>query len=397
MNHHVLKLAEIGGKKQRSIVGLMSGTSLDGLDVALCTIEGTGRKTKINLDRFTTMPHSSFYKDSVRSIFSKHIIDLEQLCLLNKWIAEQHATMLLTCLGNWKVEPLNIDLVASHGQTVYHSPQHSRGPDIFGNATLQIGDGDHLSVKSGIITISDFRQKHVAAGGEGAPLAAYGDYFLFGKDTHAVILLNIGGIANFTYLPPKAPLFGTDVGPGNTLMDAWMRKNFKESPYDENAIIALEGTINEDLLVALKTHPFFELSFPKTTGPELFNLVYLGNAMTVSNTKHLGSPDVMATLNKFTADCISGPINELTKSSSNTCIYISGGGLHNPLLFHHLQKDIKHARINSTAEHNVNPDAKEAMLFAILANECVAGNIDNFQEGSFGFPPVSMGKISFPG
>ncbi len=397
MNHHVLKLAEIGGKKQRCIIGLMSGTSLDGLDVALCTIEGTGRKTKINLDRFTTMPYNSFYKDLVRNIFSKHIIDLEQLCLLNKWIAEQHAMMLLKCLGNWKVAPESIDLVASHGQTVYHSPQHSRRPDDFGNATLQIGDGDHLSVKSGIITISDFRQKHVAAGGEGAPLAAYGDYFLFGQDTHAVILLNIGGIANFTYLPPKSQLFSTDVGPGNTLMDVWMQKNFSESSYDENAVIALKGTIDERLLTALKTHPFFGLSFPKTTGPELFNLGYLENAIVASNTKHLSVHDVMATLNKFTADCISGPINELTKSSSNTRIYVSGGGLHNPLLFHHLQNDIKHARINSTAEHNVNPDAKEAILFAILANECVAGNVDDFQKGSSDFPPVSMGKISFPG
>jgi anhydro-N-acetylmuramic acid kinase len=397
MNIHVLKLAEIAKKKQRRIIGLMSGTSLDGLDVALCTLENTGRKTKMTLDNFATLPYNTFFKDSVRNVFSKRSIDLEQLCILNKWIAEQHAAMLLRCLGNWQVAPESIDLVASHGQTVYHSPAHARKPDHSGNATLQIGDGDHLAVKTGIITISDFRQKHIAAGGEGAPLAAYGDYFIFGKDAHPVILLNIGGIANFTYLQPKAKIFSSDIGPGNTLMDAWMQKNFSGFSYDENAIIGFKGTVHERLLAALKKHSFFDLPLPKTTGPELFNLAYLEEAMATSHTKHLSIQDVMATLNKFTADCITAPINELTKHTSHTRIYVSGGGLHNPLLFQHLLKDIRNAQIDSTSEYNINPDAKEAMLFALLANECIAGSMEDFPMGSTNFPPVSMGKISFPG
>ena len=171
------------------------------------------------------------FKQEIKSVFSKKDIDLEKLCLLNPWIALQHASIINACLKKWNIKNEEIDLLASHGQTIYHAPKSLHGQQKFGNATLQIGDGDHLAVSTGIITLSDFRQKHIAAGGEGAPLAVYGDYLIFGKAGEDRILLNIGGIANFTFLPGSmnaAAIFSTDTGPGNTMMDAFMQQNFKE-------------------------------------------------------------------------------------------------------------------------------------------------------------------------
>jgi anhydro-N-acetylmuramic acid kinase len=203
MNAYVKKLHSIAKKKKRLIIGLMSGTSLDGLDIVLCLISGSGTKTKIKTLKFETYPYGDEYKEEVRKIFSKQHIEFEQLCLLNEWIAVGHAGMVNDFLNNAGFDKKDVDIIASHGQTVYHAPKHLHQKAEFGNATLQIGDGDHLAVRTGIITISDFRQKHVACGGEGAPLAVYQDYLMFAENEKDVIALNIGGISNFTYIPAR--------------------------------------------------------------------------------------------------------------------------------------------------------------------------------------------------
>lgn len=396
MNTQIEALYNIAGKKKRRIIGLMSGTSLDGLDVAFCEISGSGLKTKIELKQFKTVTYSESFKDEIRKVFSKKNVELETVCLLNEWIGQKHAEIINVCLEEWNIKPEQIDLIASHGQTIYHAPKHLHLKDKFGNGTLQIGDGDQIAFNTGIITISDFRQKHIAAGGEGAPLAAYGDYLLFKEKHENVVLLNIGGIANLTWLPVEGKIFSTDIGPGNTMMDAWTQQNFSLFSYDENALIARAGMPNEKLLATLNSDAFLELPFPKTTGPEKFNLDYLQAAKKKSGTEKISINDTMATLNKFTADTISDAINTIIKNKGKTKIYISGGGMHNPLLMEQLIRNIPDATIDSTAEKNINPDAKEAILFAILANECVAGNQKYFISGLTNFPAVSMGKISFP-
>ena len=377
----------------------MSGTSLDGLDIALCRIEGSGLTTKIELLNFETIPYTDDFKNEVRTVFSKKQIDLEKLCLLNSWIALQHAEMINVCLQKWNVKNEDIDLIASHGQTIYHAPERLHQQHKFGNATLQIGDGDHLAVATGIITISDFRQKNIAAGGEGAPLAVYGDYLLFSKKGEYRILLNIGGIANFTYLPGKDEndnILCTGVGPGNTLMDAYMQEQFSGKSYDKDAAVANSGAINESLLSALKDDGFFEQDFPKTTGPELFSLLYLQKAKQRSNTESLSVEDTMATLNKFSADMIASAIGDCIKNKTGIKIFISGGGLHNPLLLQHLQQQLPDCSFHNISDIGINPDAKEAILFALLANETVSGNNLTFENGMSGIPAIAMGKISFP-
>ena len=277
MHQNIQKLYDLAKKPSRKVLGLMSGTSLDGLDIALCELTGSGRSTTLNLLEFTTVPYGSALKEEILSVFSKSSVSLEKLCLLHPWIALQNAAMINATLQQWGIAAHEVDLIASHGQTIYHAPKSLHPNDVFGPATLQIGDGDHLAVHTGIITISDFRQKHIAAGGEGAPLAVYGDYLLCTDTDEHRLLLNIGGIANYTYLPANGRLdqvFSTDTGPGNTMMDAYMRTFFNAS-YDKDGLIAKAGKINDALLSSLKADSFFNLSLPKTVGPELFNLNYL--------------------------------------------------------------------------------------------------------------------------
>ncbi len=398
MNQNVIALTQIANKKTKLIIGLMSGTSLDGLDIALCRFTGNGLNTTIELVNFSTIIYNTDFKEEIMSVFAKRNVDLEKVCLLNAWIGKQHAQMINDCLHKWGVENKEVDLIASHGQTIYHAPKILHQQQQFGNATLQIGDGDHIAVKTGIITLSDFRQKHVAAGGEGAPLAVYGDFLIFGKQGENRVMLNIGGIANYTYLcgdMDSTKVFSTDTGPGNTLMDAYIKKHFEGKYFDENATIALQGNIEPNLLNKLKENSFFEQNFPKTTGPELFNLHYLTIAQEQSNTQHLSHFDIMATLNKFSAETIAQAIQRGIKEE-NFCIYTSGGGMHNPLLMQHLKELLPNQIFKSTADLQINPDAKEAVLFAILANECICGNNNSFLTGSNGIPNVSMGKISFP-
>ena len=399
MNKNIEQLYSIAQKEERLIIGLMSGTSLDGLDIALCRFSGAGKETKVAVLQFETVTYSAEFKGLVREVFSKQQVDLEKLCLLNGWIGRQHGMMINECLNQWKIDKNTVDIIASHGQTIYHAPKRLHQQAQFDNATLQIGDGDHLAVETGIITLSDFRQKHVAAGGEGAPLAIYGDYLLFKHPNENRVMLNIGGIANFTYLPAKGDLedvLCTDIGPGNTLMDAYIRQYFPNKYYDEEANIAKQGKVNEALLAKLKEEPFFAQAFPKSTGPELFNLDYIEKAKASAGVKPLSHYDLMATLNQFSADMIVDALNRTIKPKEVYTIYASGGGIHNPLLMEHLQTQLPVVQFRDLRDLGINPDAKEAVLFAVLANETLCGNGYSSEGRQSTIPQISMGKISFP-
>jgi len=397
MRAHIEKLYQISGKKSRRIIGLMSGTSLDGLDVAVCNIKGSGTETILDLEFFTTVPYSDEFRSEILQIFAKRQIDFQQLCLLNPYIGTTHANMILDCLTSWDIDIEYIDLIASHGQTVFHAPKKQHKLPGFPNATLQIGDGDHIAAKTGIITLSDFRQKHIAAGGEGAPLAVYGDHFLFSKEGENRILLNMGGIANFTFLPGSldtTKIFTTDTGPGNTLLDAYA-KRFFHKPYDENGSIAASGKVNETLLAALKSFPFFKAPFPKTTGPEVFNFDYVESAIQQSKLISVSRQDIIATLTQLSAETISDAIRSVMNEDDAYTIYASGGGAHNPVLMSAISQALNRP-VLKIEKLGISGDAKEAVLFAVLANEAVAGQQMHFGEKE-GVPGVSMGKISFPG
>ncbi len=399
MNHSVEKLYKIGRKKSRLIIGLMSGTSLDGLDIAVCNIRGQGICTRLSLVAFETVPYSASLRQLIQSVFSQETVGLQQLCLVNEKLGQVHAGMINDFLRRWNIAAQKIDLIASHGQTVYHAPKRFHQNRFFGNGTLQIGDADQIAVGTGIITLSDFRQKHIAAGGEGAPLAAYGDYLLFGQSKKNVLLLNIGGISNVTFIPKGGKwnrVLCTDIGPGNNLMDQWVQANFSGKQFDHRGTIARKGTMNPALLKSLLRHPFFNMKFPKTTGPEWFNLSYIKKAQKESHTETISHADVMATLNFFTAQTIAHAIQKITGKQTGCDLLISGGGSENTLLMEHLQELLPHVTIQTTAQKKIHPGAKEAILFALLANEQIAGSKKTFEMAPVGMPNIGMGKISFP-
>jgi anhydro-N-acetylmuramic acid kinase len=398
MHAHIQNLFNIAAKPSRKVIGLMSGTSLDGLDVALCELSGDGLNTRINLLQFTTVDYDADYKQRVKAVFSKREVDLQAVTLLNPWIGLEHGRMINQCLAQWQLTAADVDVIASHGQTIFHCPKRQHNLADYGNATLQIGDGDHLAMATGIITLSDFRQKHIAAGGEGAPLAVYGDYLLFSSNSENRIMLNIGGIANFTWLPQTLDaeaVFSSDIGPGNTMMDAFIQRHYPGKYFDENSMLAKAGKVSEPLLGALKQDPFFALGFPKTTGPEVFNLAYLAKAQLASGTEQLSHADIMATLNCFSADMIISAIKQTTEKLEQFVIYASGGGIHNPLLMKRIQAALPGVSIKTTHDLGINPDAKEAVLFAVLANECLVGGKQKFNNAREGIPGVTMGKVSF--
>jgi len=388
MNPNIEALYRIAGNHERIIIGLMSGTSLDGLDIAICKILGSGSDTKLSVTNYTTIPYTQDFKTAIGQIFSIKATDLEQVTLLHAHVARVHASMVLSALESWNISTTSIDLIASHGQTIYHAPTFLHPQSGYGNATLQIGDGDILSVATGIITLSDFRQKHIAAGGEGAPLALYGDTILFSSETENRILLNMGGIANFTYLPAGQTknIISTDVGPANTLIDGYVKANYNGLNYDANGAIASTGTINEAFANTVLAHPFFSTGFPKTIGPELFNLTFIEEACKNAGIETISHPNMVASLSYITARVISDAINKVVGvANKDLVIYASGGGIHNAYIMQQLQNLCPNAIFKNIETLGVHPDAKEAVLFAILANEAIAGS-----------PSLSMGKISFP-
>jgi anhydro-N-acetylmuramic acid kinase len=290
--------------------------------------------------------------------------------------------LILDVLASWGVNPSQVDAIASHGQTVMHRPDRT---GKLPHSTLQIGDGDHIAQLTGIITLSDFRQKHVAAGGEGAPLAMFGDYFLFSKKGENRILLNIGGIGNFTYLPASGDPTGilvTDTGPGNTLIDAAVRRYFNKA-YDENGAIALSGKIDTSILAELLSLSFFKDQFPKSTGPEYFNL----DIVHVS----ISPTDLVATLTEFTAQSIALAMKTYIPSSVEGTVYVSGGGSKNPVIMARLAQLLPF-RVCESDELGMPSAAKEAVLFALLANETLADSPGAERLGDS--PWVSLGKIS---
>ncbi len=401
MNKNISALYQIAQKETRKILGLMSGTSLDGLDIALCAISGSGENTDVKILEFETISYSEDIKNEIRKVFAQKTIDFQHLALLNEWIGILHSGMINDCLAKWNIAASEVDLIASHGQTVLHAPKFLHGQEKFPNATLQIGDGDHIAVKTGIITLSDFRQKHVAAGGEGAPLAVYGDYLLFGKKGENRIMLNMGGIGNYTYLPASLnaeDVFVTDTGTANTLIDIYTKHYFPEKSYDKDAEIASQGTANQELLSQLKKDDFFQKSFPKSIGQELFNFDFVQSALVKLNLENISASDLLATLTRLSAETIAEAIfftiNNTSVPAEDFHIYMSGGGTNNPLLVKWL-KELLPCQFHTSDDLGILSDAKEAVLFALLANETVADGDYNFGN-SKGIPSVTMGKISFP-
>lgn len=398
MNPSIKKLAKTAEKPVKYIIGLMSGTSLDGLDIALCKIKEAGLNTQIELEKFETQSYDPQTKKRLSAISSIPEASMREVCLLHSWLGNYHGKLILEALEKWNIPASEVDCIASHGQTIYHAPKIQHRQENMPNSTLQIGDADHIAHTTGILTISDFRQKHTAAGGEGAPMVSFVDRMLYTDATNDRILLNIGGIANFTLLPAqdkKEPSITTDTGPGNTLIDAAMQKFF-DIEFDLDGKIAQRGEVNANALKAFKTDPYFKRPLPKTTGPEVFNLDWVHGQLSKAGINGLEPKDLIATLTHLSAETIVDSIREILDTDQTPDIYISGGGIHNPVIKKWIQELLPECQIHNFNKIGFDPDAKEAVLFAVLANEMVSGEGFTMDTDTSGSTKINFGKISFP-
>lgn len=384
------KLQEIKNKKERLVVGLMSGTSLDGVDTALMQIQGCGLTTRVTPVAFRTFPYENEIRKAILSC-CENTADTEAVCRLNFTIGEIFAEAVIQICKDSKIPLENLDLVGSHGQTIYHIPGHS---------TLQIGEAAVIAERTGAITVADFRVRDMAAGGQGAPLVPYTEYLLYRHRQKTRILQNIGGIGNATIIPAASDIsevYAFDTGPGNMMIDCCtaLMTAGKET-YDCEGFYASLGAVSKDMLDELMSHPFINSIPPKTTGREAFGEKYTIYMIEKYRAVGLSFHDILATLTMFTAKSISSSYRSFIFSNHTVDeIIIGGGGSHNKTLMSMLRTELDGIPVVCQEELGFSSDAKEAIAFGILANEAINGCTNNLPRATGAAKPVIMGKISF--
>jgi len=342
-------------------IGLMSGTSMDGIDAGLFEIKERTCTTNATLS--TEYP-PELRTALLRASRNPGTCDVDELGLLDNWVGECFMQAADDLLARNGIEKTLVRAIGSHGQTIRHQPRSKRP------FTLQIGDPNVVAAGTGITTVADFRRRDMALGGEGAPLAtAFHKWFLSNPKENRVVL-NIGGIANITVLPAgEGTVFGFDTGPGNTLLDAWIQSR-QGRKYDSNGDWGASGRISEELLAALLDDPYFRSPPPKSTGFEYFNLEWLQQAVSrISKFESVWDEDVQATLADLTARSIAEAIG---KHAANTGrILVCGGGVLNTALMRRLKEQLPGVVVESTSGHGIDPRWVEAATFAWLAKRCL--------------------------
>lgn len=385
------RLIDLYEKRKRRVVGLMSGTSVDGIDAALVEIEGAGAGAGVELLAFRTYPFQPETRERIlRALASA---SAREVCELNFLLGEAFAAAVLKVIQEAGLEPRDVDLIGSHGQTVYHIPKAMAGV----NSTLQIGDGAVIAERTGLPVVCDFRTRDIAAGGDGAPLVPYADFVLFNRSGRVRALQNIGGIANVTVLPGTVEeVFAFDTGPGNMIIDHVARAAAAdEEAYDEGGELSALGVADEALLERLLDHEYLRLSPPKSTGREMFGQAY--SQALVDAYDPLRLLDLLATVVCFTADSIARAYRDFIFPRYKVDeVIVSGGGVHNATLLSRLRAALAPVPVRSLEDLGLSSDAKEAVAFAILANETIAGNPSNVPGATGALRPVVLGKIVPP-
>ena len=392
-------LVELSKENKKVAVGLMSGTSLDGVDVALLEIEGNGTNTKLNLIGFLEFPFPDGLKTELLKNSVKETSNVESISQLNFLLPHIYFDAIKTLCNDLDYPIENIDLIGTHGQTIHHLPNIK---DYFGykiSSTLQIGDPAVLAKLSGIITIGDFRTGDVALGGEGAPLIPYFDYIIFHSSEKNRALLNIGGISNFTILNKDKGLqdvLAFDTGPGNMLIDTLTKKMFNKN-FDKDGNLARSGKFNKQLFEALiHQDEFIERTPPKSTGREYYGEVFLEKIL--KKFSNVPQKDWLNTITKFTAYAVYRNYEKFVKPETEIDeLIVSGGGAKNIFLYECLPKEFgDKVTIKVIDDIGVSSDAKEAICFAVLANEAIVGNRTNIPRTTGAKRATVLGKICLP-
>ncbi len=391
------KFFQLQHKSSRLIIGLMSGTSADGIDAVLTRISGYGTEIEVQQLGFVFVPFSSDMRAQILKIAEGTFGGTAEICRMSTLLGQLYASACLTLCEEVGISPQEIDLVGNHGQTVWHMPvpEPYLGHTVTG--TLQIGQDAIIAEAMQCPVIGDFRVRDMAAGGLGAPLVPYTEYLLYRREDQTVALQNIGGIGNITILPANCTLdqvTAFDTGPGNMVMDALtVRLTNGAMTYDESGCLAAKGTIHPLLLSSMMEDPYLTRPLPKTTGREYYGASYVENLLHKGQKLGLSLTDILATATCFTAKSIAFGLQHFSPAPAN-CLIVGGGGSNNPVLLAHLRQSLPNCEVMVNEAIGFNSDSKEAVAFAILANEALGGMVNNVPSVTGASHPVVMGKLS---
>ena len=391
----------IARRNRRCVVGVMSGTSLDGIDIVIAHLEGHGRELQIANCYGATYPFQDELRRSLKRAANQEEIGVAELSQLNVRLAHEYAEKVIRTLDTNDKTIEDIDLVGCHGQTIRHLPNKSAvaGEEIC--STLQIGDPATIAQLLDVPVIGDFRMADMARGGQGAPLVPYFDYVVFTHETETRGCLNVGGVANLTILPPNAQtnqVYGFDTGPGNMIIDALCR-HYLNVPFDEGGHIAKSGTIDESLLKELLQDPYLSTVPPKSTGREYLRETFLRRL--VERSSQLSSEDLIATATALTAASIWQAYKAFIQPShSLDRLIVSGGGAHNPTLLDllgvYFSRDETVVPVETSNVYGIDVDSKEALCFAVLAHETANGIPTSIPSVTGADRPAVLGKLCIP-
>jgi len=388
-------------KQATTAVGLMSGTSLDGVDAAVVRIEGCGLDSRVQLLHYYSQPYDDALRERLKALCTREQSDVALICGMNVYLAELFADAALAAVQEAGLLMDDIDFVSSHGQTVWHIPQADPADPFLMKSTLQIGELSVLAKRTGKPAVGDFRPADMAVGGQGAPLAPYGDLILFRHPDKGRLLQNVGGIGNCTALPAQAgpeDVFAFDTGPGNMVIDqtVYLLSEGRMS-YDEAGNWAAEGTADEQLVAELMAHPYFGMEPPKSTGRELFGKAYAAEFLGKAKGRGLGHADIVATATAFTARSIAEGYRRFVFPRCRIDeVIVTGGGAHNGTLLAMLASMLPEQTVMNSQSLGFNDDAKEAVIFALLGNDFMYGIRNNLPSATGAAEATVMGKLALP-
>ncbi|CAN5608915.1 anhydro-N-acetylmuramic acid kinase AnmK [soil metagenome] len=376
------------------IVGLISGTSADGIDAALCEIGGSPPHVSARVVAARTDPYPPDLRRQVLDSYHPEVSRVDVLCRLNVELGEQFAASALRVIDEAGLQPEEVDLISSHGQTFWHEV----AADGNVHSTLQFGESAVIAERTGITTISNLRSRDVAAGGQGAPLAGYVDWLLQRHPEKSRAIQNIGGIGNVTFLPPLSDVVSSpmafDTGPGNSLIDDVLRLSTEgRQTFDDGGELAGQGVVDREWLARLLTHPYYERRPPKTTGRELFGGSMASDLLDEGAARSLVLADIVATLTALTAQSISDAYRRFAPFEIDEVI-LGGGGRQNATLVSMLREALAPATVMTQEDVGMNSDHKEALLCAVIGHESWHARPGSHPGITGSVGPVILGHIT---
>ncbi|MCR4290873.1 MAG: anhydro-N-acetylmuramic acid kinase [Candidatus Scalindua sp.] len=394
----IKNLISLKEKESRNIIGLMSGTSCDGIDACLVKITGNGLSTKVDIIGVETYPYENEMRELIFEASCKETGTVDKICQLNFILGKLFADAARQIAVKLSVPLSDVDIIGSHGHTIYHVSSLKENNDKEVRSTLQIGEPSVIAQETGVTTVADFRTRDIAAGGEGAPLVPYADFILFGRAKIGRAIQNIGGISNVTFLPADGnidEIIAFDNGPGNMIIDRFAEIiTDGRLKYDKNGELASKGKLNQDLLERLCDHPYLSKPPPKSTGREDFGIQFSDDLYKELKQDNIEVHDAIATITAFTAKSISGSYTKFIQPCYKIDeVIISGGGVSNPVLLQFLKDYLEDISVRTVDDFGIPSEAKEALAFAILANETVSGNPGNVPSATGAKESVVLGKI----